>query len=285
VLYSFCIQEACADGDTPDAGLVEVKGMLYGTTASGGTGCPGLGSIGCGTVFSVDRNTGAETVVFSFCRNENLPTRPDGYNPRAGLVDMNGRLYGTTSEGGAGKQGSCSGFSCGIGFALDPKTDAETVLHSSCSKRDCADGRLPISGLIDVNGTLYGTTSEGGADEFDGTVFSLDPRTGREKVLHSFRSGSDGSVPDAGLMDVNGTLYGTTIYGGTGSCAVEGWAGCGTVFSIDPQTGAETVVHSFGSGTDGTYSVADLTNVKGTLYGTTASGGGDGSGTILSIVP
>lgn len=59
----------------------------------------------------------------------------------------------------------------------------------------------------------------------DGTVFSIS-RSGTEKVLHSFGSGSDGKPPTAGLIDVNGTLYGTTFVGGT--------HGKGTVFALTP---------------------------------------------------
>lgn len=56
-------------------------------------------------------------------------------------------------------------------------------------------------------------------------------------VLYSFRSsGDDGEVPYAGLIDVNGRFYGTTVDGGK--------YGSGTVFSISP-TGKEHVLHSF----------------------------------------
>ncbi len=68
--------------------------------------------------------------------------------------------------------------------------------------------------MIDVNGTLYGTTLRGGAygRRGDGTVFSI-TTSGTEKVLHSFGKGSDGVDPEAGLIDVKGTLYGTTSEG------------------------------------------------------------------------
>ncbi|HEX3458273.1 MAG TPA: choice-of-anchor tandem repeat GloVer-containing protein, partial [Candidatus Baltobacteraceae bacterium] len=63
-----------------------------------------------------------------------------------------------------------------------------------------------------------------------GTVFSV-TTTGSEKVLHSFAEGSDGQGPSAPLIDVNGTLYGTTYYGGGNSrCNL----GCGTVFALSP---------------------------------------------------
>jgi uncharacterized repeat protein (TIGR03803 family) len=73
-------------------------------------------------------------------------------------------------------------------------------------------GANPWAGLIDVNGTLYGTTQEGG-EYGDGTVYSVS-LAGTEKVVHSFLGYSDGAFPHSGLLNVNGTLYGTTSSGG-----------------------------------------------------------------------
>jgi uncharacterized repeat protein (TIGR03803 family) len=78
-----------------------------------------------------------------------------------------------------------------------------------------------------VNGTLYGTTFYGGSYGA-GTVFSI-TTSGMEKLLYSFCSQNacaDGSNPSAGLIDVSGTLYGTTEY----SCA----HGDGTAFALTP---------------------------------------------------
>jgi hypothetical protein len=55
--------------------------------------------------------------------------------------------------------------------------------------------------------------------------------TGTEKVLYSF-GGGDGAYPLAGLINVNGTLYGTTYTGGSFSCFHH--LGCGTVFALTP---------------------------------------------------
>ncbi len=80
-----------------------------------------------------------------------------------------------------------------------------------------------------MKGTLYGTTSWGRAygsgTSSGGTVFSI-TTSGKEKVLHSFGKGSDGADPRAGLIHVNGTLYGTTAEGGA--------HGDGTVFALTP---------------------------------------------------
>lgn len=122
-----------------------------------------------------------------------------------------------------------------------------------------------------------------------GTVFSVNPKTGAQTVVYSFLGRTDGKDPNANLIDVNGTLYGTTYNGGGhNSCLF----GCGTVFSVNPGTGAETVIHSFGRNTDGTKPGAGLIDVKGTLYGTTPSGGKyctgnypPGCGTVFAIAP
>ncbi|HTT84916.1 MAG TPA: choice-of-anchor tandem repeat GloVer-containing protein [Rhizomicrobium sp.] len=261
VIYYFCSQGYCPDGEVPMAGLIYVRGILYGTTQLGGT-------FNGGTVFSIDPNTGAEAVLYSFCRRRVRKTEcADGAAPVASLIEVNGILYGTTEYGGNSKRPRrTNGY--GIVFSVNPRTGAEKVLHNFTGG---TDGARPTANLVDVNGILYGTTEYGGADN-DGTVFSLDPSTGAETVLHAF-VGTDGSIPAAGLIDVNGILYGTTVTGGTPG-------GHGTVFAIDPDTGTETVLYSFSGGTDGAEPFASLSYGSGTLYGTTYLGGGTGCGQI-----
>lgn len=55
-----------------------------------------------------------------------------------------------------------------------------------------ADANGPFGGLVDVSGTLYGTTYEGGVYGF-GTVFSITTGGTNEKVLHSFGYRNDGA--------------------------------------------------------------------------------------------
>jgi uncharacterized repeat protein (TIGR03803 family) len=95
---------------------------------------------------------------------------------------------------------------------------------------------------------------------------------GVEKVLHRFADGSDGALPYAGLIPVNGTLYGTTSEGGDGGSCFIGGGNCGTVYSIT-TSGTETVLYRFAGGADGFLPVAPLVDVDGTLYGTTQDGG------------
>jgi uncharacterized repeat protein (TIGR03803 family) len=100
--------------------------------------------------------------------------------------------------------------------------------------------------------------------------------------LYSFKGGSDGAYPYAGLIAVGGTLYGTTGVGGGNGCNLNG---CGTVFSFNPSTGTEAVTHSFVDNPDGSFPYAGLTYAIGTIYGTTGSGGLSEKGTVFSLNP
>jgi uncharacterized repeat protein (TIGR03803 family) len=257
VLYSF----VNTDGAFPEANLIEVGGTLYGTTNAGGV-------YTVGTVFSINTG-GVEHVLYNFGRN--VGGRIDAAFPAAGLIDVKGTLYGTTSEGGK-YRGQGTVFSTST-------TGTEHVLHSFGKG---SDGSYPAASLVDVKGALYGTTTNGGAGSVvkGGTVFSISTG-GVEHVLHSFGNGADGSYPAASLVDVKGTLYGTTAYGGAyGDGSLQG----GTVFSITTG-GAEHVLHSFGSVPDGGLPEASLIEFKDTLYGTTWQGGKHGEGTVFALKP
>ena len=257
VLHSFGRnhQRQAGDGAFPYAGLINVKGTLYGTTWEGGANGPG-------TVFTIT-TSGEEKVLYSFGRGSG-----DSEFPQAGLINVKGTLYGTTSESDGQNES-------GTVFSITP-SGKETLLHTFDGSS--GDGFAPNAGLINVNGTLYGTTVEGGAycTLGCGTVFSI-TTSGKETVLYSFKGGSgDGESPYGSLTNVDGTLYGTTTEGPNG--------GPGMVFSIT-TSGKETVLHAFGGNGDGEFPYAGLINVNGTLYGTTVAGGADGHGTVFSISP
>src|ERR1017187_5215686 len=151
------------DGSKPSAGLIfDAAGNLYGTTSQGGTGSNCV--TGCGTVFELTPAAGGgwtETVLHSFDLNGT-----DGSQPFAGLIfDAAGNLYGTTYGGGT--------YTYGTVFELTPTAGGswtETVLHNFGNG---TDGSTPFAGLIfDAAGNLYGTTEQGGTDNY-GTVFEL----------------------------------------------------------------------------------------------------------------
>ena len=136
----------------------------------------------------------------------------------------------------------------------------EHVLHEF---KGTPDGASPYAGLINVNGTLYGTT-DGRWCERHGTVFKVST-SGAEHVVYRFKGTPDGAIPYGRLVSLNGTLYGTTQYGGA--------SGIGAIFKVS-TSGNEHVLHSFtGSSADGEYPVAGMTAVTGALYGTASQGG------------
>ncbi|HEY4114690.1 MAG TPA: choice-of-anchor tandem repeat GloVer-containing protein [Rhizomicrobium sp.] len=106
----------------------------------------------------------------------------------------------------------------------------------------------------------------------------------KEKVIHSFQAGEDGSFPEGGLVvDSHGNFYGTTQEGGSHDC---GGGGCGTVFRLRPG-GKETILHVFAQQNDGVFPVPGLAiDSDGNLYGTTLNGGGDCScGSVFKVTP
>jgi uncharacterized repeat protein (TIGR03803 family) len=175
----------------------------------------------------------------------------DGAEPRAGLVALDGKLYGTTARGGE------SG-SDGLGTVFEVTTSgAERALYRF---KGGTDGGIPMASLIAVKGELYGTTLS--------TVFKVD-RSGDEQVLYRFKGAPDGGVAMAPLIAIGDKFYGTTYQGGEGNY--------GTVFEVS-TSGQERVLYSFAAGTDGAYPLAGLIDVDGTLYGTTSGGGTGGVG-------
>lgn len=259
-------------GGNPAGGMIaDEHGNLYGTAYYGGyLQCQD----GCGVVFKVAPN-GSETVLHAF------EYGTDGNYPRAGLVaDKAGNLYGTTQFGGTGT--GCNDNGCGSVFEVSPDS-SEKVLYSF---EDGADGSEPISQLVlDKKGNLYGTASSGGSTGL-GTIFKVTTQ-GDLTVLYTFRGGSDGSSPYAGLiLDKEGNLYGTTANGGNTDC----FNGCGTVFKLAPN-GTETVLHRFKGGNDGSYPVARLVaDNEGNLYGTTVLSGSGANctnycGTVFKLAP
>jgi uncharacterized repeat protein (TIGR03803 family) len=191
-----------ADGGSPDAGVIrDSKGNLYGTAGQGGTA-------GYGAVYKLSK-AGKETVLYSFTGGA------DGANPVAGVIrDSAGNLYGTTLSGGAANFGAV--------YKVD-SVGNETVLYSFTGG---ADGANPYAGVIsDAAGNLYGTTFFGGPSNA-GVVYKLDT-SGTETVLYGFTGANDGSRPIAGVIrDSEGSLYGTTEYGGK--------HGRGVIFEIKP---------------------------------------------------
>ena len=138
------------------------------------------------------------------------------------------------------------------------------------------DGGSPQGGLVQTaEGSFYGTTTYGGADDY-GTVFKI-ATNGALTTLVSFNY-QNGANPAAGLAQgPDGNLYGTTEYGGTDEA--------GTVFKITTN-GVLTSVVSFQYFLNGGYPFAGLlSGSDGNWYGTTSGGGTNYDGTVFKLTP
>jgi uncharacterized repeat protein (TIGR03803 family) len=198
----------------------------------------------------------------------------------AGLILSGNTLYGTAEEGGSGGNGTV--------FRINTDGTGFTNLYSFTAFPAGyfnSDGSSPSAGLILSGNTLYGTTEEGGSGG-NGTVFKLNTDGMGFTNLYSFGSSpSDGAEPQAGLILLGNTLYGTTEKGGS--------AFSGTVFGINTDGTGFTNLYSFTSGnynssgiitnSDGALPYAGLILLGNTLYGTADGGGISGYGTVFSL--
>jgi uncharacterized repeat protein (TIGR03803 family) len=246
------------DGANPAGGLfnlvgdVALTGYLYGVTTAGGAN-------GTGAIFRVD-TSGHETVVYSF----SAAGASDGAQPTGRLVAfVDGNYYGTASSGGA--------YGAGTIFKFNPLTKSFKKLYDF--NPSLTDGGTPFAGLaLSVSGfylncNLFGVTSTGGAYG-EGTLFSVNPESGKETTLYSFgnpaivANGGDASSPDYELIpDENGNEYGV---GGNG------------IFKYTPKSGAYVLLHQFGSDSNGlgaTEAPLSINYLTGVLYGSTSEGG------------
>ena len=275
VLYRF---KGKADGAYPEGNLLlDSEGNLFGSTLGGGSftfrECQ---PSGCGVTFelSPDVHGWKESVLHSFTGGS------DGYIPEWLTRRPNGNLLGVAYRGG-----TC----CGTVFELSPQAGAWTlsVLYSFSGG---SDGGYPLSGLIlDSQGNIYGSASEGGSKACDGgcgTVFELSPNgSGWDFTdIYSF-SGTDGESPHGILFDGTGNMFGVSLYGGDPNC--DSPYGCGVLFKLVPSAGdwTETVLHKFSGGLDGGVPNPVVLDGADNLFGTAVEGGKRNFGTIFEFAP
>lgn len=211
-LHTFCVLSGCPDGSGPEGLILGANGKFYGTTVVTPQVHP------YGSIYDVTAG-GALTTLYEGA-GADLPT--------VSIQGTDGNFYGTAGGGL---------YNGGIFFRMTPSGEL-TTLYNFCSLSNCADGNGPTGVIQSSDGNFYGTTFGGGANthsycgEGCGTIFQI-TATGQLTTLYSFCSQSncsDGSAPSYPLMQAtNGTLFGTTIWGGTASCSP---SGCGVIFSL-----------------------------------------------------
>ncbi len=244
---------AGSDGSGPYGSLaLGGDGNFYGTTYAGGAS-------NLGTVFQVTPS-GALTTLHNFAG-------PEGSHPLGGLtLGTNGNFYGTASAGGAKGDGTV--------FEVTTLGVLTTIFNFDSIK----SGSAPYSALtLSSDGNFYGTTENGGANSYYGTLFRITP-LGTLTTLYSFGF-TDGSGPYASLTQgTDGNFYGSTSNGGSN-------IQFGTLFQLT-SAGVFTTLHNF-AGLDGTAVEAPLAlGPDGNFYGTSVAGGSSGSyGTIFKVTP
>lgn len=247
-----------SDGSTPLMNDFSIyNGLIYGMTTAGGTYDDGV-------LFSFNPSNNQYHVLVNFDDTTGSPADPNS----VGLYQYNGIFYGMTAYGGANDRGTL--------FSFNPSTDQLTVLVTF----NRTNGANPYNGVLTrdtKNGLLYGTTTQGGANNY-GVVFSYNITTGQENVVYSFNQ-SNGYQPIADVVydSTADLLYGITYFGGTNNG--------GVIYSLNPNNGTYTVLANFSAGT-GENSVTDLTfGPCGILYGVTENNGTGGYGTVFSFSP
>jgi RHS repeat-associated protein len=214
-LYTFTNSN---DGAFPQAGVIQgTDHRLYGVATFGGVD-------GKGSLFALATDGTGFVTLYNFTGGA------DGSNPATDLIQgVDGRLYGTTYDGGV----SAATYNSGAGaiFAINTNGTGFTTIHSF-TRNDDYD---PRAGLVQgTDGRLYGTAHSGGTNQSygssnDGTVFALNTDGTGYTSLYTFTNGDDGGSPQAGLVQgSDGRLYGTTSSGGLNSN--------GTLFAISNQT-------------------------------------------------
>jgi uncharacterized repeat protein (TIGR03803 family) len=222
-------------------------------------------ALGHGTLYRLPTNGTGYTIQFAFT---NSPA--DGQFPSQ-IVAQGSDLafYGTTCCAGRHADGSV--------FRVAADGTGYTNLYSFGSFP--TDGRnAEPAFLVSGDGVLFGVTGSGGSANF-GSIFRIGEDGAAYAQLRSLNpTGGDGAFPWVGLIrGLDGTLYGTTSASG----AFRG----GTLFRLAPDGSSYGLLHSFDPyNHDGLQPLGAVVQATdGALYGTTSSGGTNGSGTVFRV--
>lgn len=259
-LHGFSAAQPSLPGAVPLTRLIEdatTTGTFYGTTSGAG------GVVTAGTLFRIQSN-GSYSLLRSFSRDNEKASGP--------LVQAaDGKLYGTTSGGGANGQGMV--------FRISTDGTNYQELHSFNAATDLLSA--PNGGLVaGTDGNLYGVA---------GGVFRVTPGTGVvARLLNTSTVNSTVGTSISGntltptlsglLWASDGNLYAAAKFGGAAPCSggsVAGTWGCGAVVKIVPGDGTNLGASGGGGGGGGG---------SGGTAGGDSGGGGDGSSLGLLLV-
>ena len=276
VVHDFLLSGGGIDPISP---LTAFNNVLYGTAAGGGDPM-----CGCGVIFSVTATDVYKNLhTFDpFVPNQQNSQWPQGTTPIGGLlIDSDGTMYGTTDSGGTGAAGTDGSNGAGIIYKISTGGSGFTKLHDfDGSLNSGPQGEM----IFGADGAIYGT-QYGGGKYNQGVIFRM-TKAGSYQVLYDFLGvnqpgGShDGAQPEGRLaLGPDGTIYGTTSFGGSPS-------GYGTAWSIKLVNAKWVYTQLYIFGSAGNLPHSGLIMGKdGALYGTGAGGGAYQSGVIYRLLP
>ncbi len=242
VLHSF----DGTDGNNPTWLIQSSGGNFFGTASNGGSGS--ICVDGCGTIFKMTPH-GTVTTLHSF-------NFSDGWIPTGLVQATDGKLYGTTTYGGANYAFICGPYglqyNCGTVFKITTG-GVFTLLHSFAA----TDGANPYVPPVQAsNGNFYGTTLY--FQYGNGSIYRITPR-GTLSVMDWWK-GTTGN-PTVGLVQASdGDLYGTVD---SSPCST------GSVYKISVAGAYTTEYYSCSLGTNSGL----LQATDGKFYGTYTNGG------------
>ena len=244
VLHNFCSSVNCADGSVPNGLLLGQDGNLYGTTLEGGSSVSPCPTSGCGTIFRFEPTTGAFSVL------HRLNAVSDGVQPFGMIQAANGNFYGV-SQG------------------LDTESFNEDVFQFTLAGKftvqfKSASLNIGISGLTQgANGNLYGAFESATVGEIN--FFEVTTKgTGFVAFKPFTRLAGTTNIPSLFLAS-DGNLWDSNFTDST--------APMGSVFSINPQSGAVLQTFVFDSANGSSPEVGVIQAADGTFVGTTELGG------------
>jgi uncharacterized repeat protein (TIGR03803 family) len=183
-----------SNGENPGSLIVDANGNLFGTIFGGESS-----TTSAGLVFEIQNVGTVAAPIYA-----TTPTTLASFRSTSSLVaDANGNLFGTNVGGNVFEIKNIGTLAAPV-YASTPIT----VVHYPGA------GEL----IIDSHGDLFGTTGGGGANN-EGTVFEIQNigtvaapvYDSTPTTLVSF-DGSNGALPNGGLIAANGNLFGATVH-------------------------------------------------------------------------
>ena len=256
----------CVAGATV-SGLLVLNNTFYGSNA-----CDG--ATGQGIVFTADPSSGAVAPLHVFTGQGMYDGSGIAFASVNSLARQQDNLVLTSALGGA--------YSLGDVVSIDTRTGEGKEIYAF---QQHSVGARPEAPIVSRGNTLFGTTIAGGANN-TGMVFRLAGATNAFKALYDFGpvmlgATADGNNPAAAMTLAGGTLYGTTVFGGTGGI----FNSSGTIFAINPSGGGETAAFDLPD-TIAQLAETNVISVNGLLIGAGATGGSPyKEGAVFSLDP